>query len=354
MRLKRPSPARNWQSWEVNSRKYDSMIVAIKKLLRKILQIDKRRAMVFYRHDCARFLACSGVGGRITRGTLRAKIIMHYHVVEKGLTMPNRHLAFGKGIVANLMKLIQDFSARFGLEDAQVKHAIGVLKEYFELHRSQGYDFDSDAAYWQELSRFLDAYAAVEPARQHHVTFGGFYAANESPFPVFAQSRHSVRNYTHNEIPAARLAAAVSLALTTPSACNRQYCKVHCLSGERKRKLLELQGGNRGFGNLADKVLVVTSSLEGIASPEERNDIFVNGGMFLMNLCYALHYHKIAHCILTWAQSLAKDAAAREIMGPTLKKDETIIALLSCGEAPGEFDVADSPRKSLDEVFVHE
>lgn len=128
-------------------------------------------------------------------------------------------------------------------------------------------------------------------------------------------------------------------------------CKVYCLSGERKKKLLELQGGNRGFGHLADKVLVVTSSLEGIATPGERNDIFVNGGMFLMNLCYSLHYHKIAHCILTWAQPLAKDAAAREIIGPTLKKEETIIALLSCGEAPGEFDVADSPRKSLDEVF---
>ncbi len=36
------------------------------------------------------------------------------------------------------------------------------------------------------------------------------------------------------------------------------------------------------------------------------------------------------------------------------RKEETIIALLSCGEAPEEFDVADSPRKSLEEVFVHE
>ena len=330
------------------------MIASVKKLLRRILQIDKRRAMVFYRHDCARFLACSGVGGCITRGTLQAKIIMHYHVIEKGLTMPNRHLAFGKGIVANLIKLIREFSARFGVEDAQVRHAVGVLKEYRELHRSQGFDFSSDPTYWQDLSHFLDAYADIGAAHQHHVTFDGFYAANEGPFPDFAKSRHSVRNYTQNEIPMPRLEAAVSLALTTPSACNRQYCKVHCLSGERKKKLLELQGGNRGFGHLADKVLVVTSSLEGIASPEERNDIFVNGGMFLMNLCYALHYHKIAHCILTWAQPLAKDAAAREIIGPALGKEETLIALLSCGEAPEEFDVADSPRKSLEEVFVHE
>lgn len=327
------------------------MIATIKKFLRRILQIEKRRAMVFYRHDCARFLHYSGVEGRVTRGIVQAKIIMHYHVVEKGLTMPNRHLAFGKGIVASLMKLVQVFSARFGLEDAQVKHAIGVLKEYYELHRSQGYDFGSDPAYWQDLSQFLNVFTNIKAAHQCHVTLDGFYAANEGPFPVFAKSRHSVRNYTQKEIPISRLKAAVSLALTTPSACNRQYCKVYCLSGNGRKKLLELQGGNRGFGHLADKVLVVTSSLEGIATPGERNDIFVNGGMFLMNLCYSLHYHKIAHCILTWAQPLAKDAAAREIIGPTLKKEETIIALLSCGEAPGEFDVADSPRKSLDEVF---
>ncbi len=330
------------------------MVALLKNIVRRVLQLDKRRAMALYKHDCARFLSYSGRGGRITYGTLQARIIMHYHVIEKGLTMPNRHLAFGKAVVLRTMQLVRDFTERFGSEDAQVKHAIGVLREYYELHRSCGYDFSVDNAYWQALMRFLDTHTDVESAHQRHVTSDEFYATNEEPFPAFAKSRHCVRNYAQKDVPMSRLKSAISLALTTPSACNRQYCKVHCISDGRKKKLLEMQGGNRGFGHMADKVLVVTSSLEGVFTPMERNDIFVNGGMFLMNLCFALHYYKIAHCILTWAQTLETDASAREIIGPSLKNDETIIALLSCGEAPAEFDVAESPRKLIKEVFVGE
>ena len=116
--------------------------------------------------------------------------------------------------------------------------------------------------------------------------------------------------------------------------------------------MLSLQRGNRGFGHLASKVLVVTVDLEGIDSTGERNDIYTNGGMFLMNLCYALHYCNVAHCVLNWSRSADDDDAARSIIGNHLKKSETIVALLSCGIAPDEFDVAMSPRKELTEVLV--
>lgn len=329
------------------------MFALIKSILRRILLVDRRRAMAFYKGDCKRFLSYSGER-HVTYGTLQAKIIMHYHVIEKGLTMPNRHLAFGKSVVISLMELIHEFMKHFKCDNAQINHAIGVLKEYYELHKANDYDFSSDPSYWQSLSSFLDKYPAIKSSHQKHMTFDEFYGANEAPFPAFARSRHSVRNYAKKELAITRLQSAVTLALTAPSACNRQYCKVHCISDDRKMELMEIQGGNRGFGHLADKVLVITSSLEGIISPKERNDIFVNGGMFLMNLCYALHYYKIAHCILNWSQSLENDALARKIIGPSIKNDEMIIALLSCGEAPDEFDIAESPRKLLEEVFVYE
>ncbi len=138
---------------------------------------------------------------------------------------------------------------------------------------------------------------------------------------------------------------------TAPSACNRQYVRVHCLSGKRQiAGVLALQNGNRGFGHLADKLLVVTADLEGITGVEERNDLFTNGGMFLMNLSYALHYHGIGHCILNWSVNPLRDQELRGVV--ELAPSECVVALLACGIPPGEFDVAASPRKAVDDLFV--
>lgn len=331
------------------------MMAFFKKLIRRILRIEKYRAMIRYRYDCQRLLTYSGVDGRITEGTVLAQIIMRYHVLEKGLTMPNRHLAFGKDHVRALMRLISSFTLRFGTENAQVRHAIGVIREYYDLHLASNYNFNEDGLYWKTLCEFIAYHSDIKSSSQKHMVRREFYAAAEASFPSFARSRHCVRNYTAAAISMQRIRDAVELASTTPSACNRQYCKVHCISDAKtKERLLEIQGGNRGFGHLADKVLVLTASLEGVFSSEERNDVFVNGGMFLMNLCYALHYFKIAHCILTWAKNIECDKCARALIGANLKEHETIIALLSCGEAPDEFDLAASPRKPLKEVFVNE
>ena len=151
-------------------------------------------------------------------------------------------------------------------------------------------------------------------------------------------------------MPIERIRSAVHLALNTPSACNRQHCRVYCITQQDTiNKALEIQKGSRGFGHLANKLLVVTSNLEDVLWIGERNDAFINGGLFLMNLCYALHYEKIAHCILNWSRTPEEDMALRTLI--PLMDSETVSALLTCGEVPDEFEIASSPRKNIDICF---
>ena len=186
------------------------------------------------------------------RAAACAEIVMGYHVLEKGLTMPRRRLGFGKGAVVHLANLVDAFERRFGRGDAQVEHAVGVLRAYRELHRD-----------WPEpmprLDAFLSAHAETRAAVEPHVTRSEFFAAKDAPFPEFAASRHVVRHFA-GAVPRETIEAAVSLALTAPSACNRQHARVHAVDDpELRDRLFELQGGTRGFGADADKVLVVTS-----------------------------------------------------------------------------------------------
>lgn len=317
--------------------------------LRSIVCSPRRLARPYFEYDMERLLKYSGAFSRDSREKQRAYVIMLYHIIEKGLTMPNRRLGFGKDVVRRLMAEITIFEKGYG-DDAQVIHAIGVLKEYWELHIKSG-AIDSSETFWHDLDLFLSQYPIVPCARQLHFNRGDFYNEKNSPFPSFAFARHTIRSYSGKPLDLELLRKSVEIAISTPTACNRQHCRVYCVSNKTLiADILKIQGGSRGFGHLADKLLIVTANLEDLHDIRERNDLFVNGGMFLMNLCYSLFYHEIAHCILNWSRTPEEDVQFREIVG--IQNPDTVIAVLSCGVPTEEFEVCVSPRKTISEYFI--
>ena len=69
-----------------------------------------------------------------------------------------------------------------------------------------------------------------------------------------------------------------------------------------------------------------------------------------MNLSYALHYNRVAHCILNWSVDPATDIQLRELL--KIKESEVVVSLISCGNAPEKLRIASSPRKELKDVFT--
>jgi hypothetical protein len=76
-----------------------------------------------------------------------------------------------------------------------------------------------------------------------------------------------------------------------------------------------------------------------------------------MNLCYALHFNKVAHCILNWSpeygahkRPFAEDRVLRKLLN--LSPFERVVALVACGGLPDTFKYACSRRKSLAETLV--
>lgn len=301
----------------------------------------RREARQAFRYDMRQFIDGAGALHLDRKAAARSEIVMAYHVLEKGLTMPHRRLGFGKGAVVHLINLVTEFERRFGVDDGQVRHAAGVLRAYRELHRD-----------WPEpmprLDKFLAAHPGIAAATQPHVKREEFFAAREASFPAFAASRHVCRHFA-GAVPRNVLENAIALAMTAPSACNRQHARVHVIeSHEIRDRLFALQGGTRGFGQDADKVIVVTADLSSVRWAWERHDAYTNGGIFVMNLCYALHYNGIAHTILHWSVSPQNDIAAHKLLG--IPATEAIVQVLACGIPPDEFDVASSPRRDPKEV----
>lgn len=306
----------------------------------------------FFLYDETRFRHYSGHGDPDAEESMRGLIAANCHVLEKGFAMPERRLGFGLNVVRRLVPLVERFESRFGKEDVLVSHASGVLRAYWDLNAAECAAGDRENAdAWDSLRRFLEGRSG-SGAPVVRFKRDEFFSKRDAPFPEFARSRHTIRHYVAGRsVSMERIRAAVDVARETPSSCNRQPCRVRCLSDrDVMAKVLELQGGSRGFGHLADKLLVVTADLADCTHERERSDAAVCGGMFLMSLSYALFYGKIAHCILNWSRSPAEDAAFRKLVG--IAPSENVIAILACGEAPDEFAVCASPRKPLSEVFV--
>jgi len=166
----------------------------------------------------------------------------------------------------------------------------------------------------------------------------------------FFQSRHSIRNFDAAPVPMATIQKAVELALRTPSVCNRQSWRVRVLSTPpQKEAALGLQNGNKGFDHTIDKVLVVSVSLETFVSVGERNQGWIDGGMFSMSLIWALHSLGIGSCALNWSAEMERDRSLHQALN--IPDQERVIMMIAVGNLPEKLHVACSARIAAERVL---
>ena len=146
----------------------------------------------------------------------------------------------------------------------------------------------------------------------------------------------------------ALITEAVEMARKTPSVCNRQGQRVHVF--EDGPGALRWQPGNKGFGHLASRALVVTADLQAFSGPGERNQPFVDGGMFAMSLLYALHAKGLGACPLAWSMRPREDRAMRRALG--IPDEEAVIMFISVGHLPETLAVAQSHRMPIEHFMV--
>jgi nitroreductase len=301
-----------------------------------------------YKYDLKRYKKYSDTLYTDTAQKLIGKIIREYHVLEKGLTMPEPRLGFGKELIITLSTACLEYIEKYGIDEPQLQHAIGVILEYENFHKEQSFNLDKDILHIIETIKQKNL--NISRCHQRETTKDEYFKHTESAFVEFAQSRASIRNYSNDKIPLEKITKALEIAQTTPSQCNRQCWRTYIYTDKTKiNEILLAQGGNRGFGHLADKLIVIAAEIGVFCFDGERNSAYIDGGMYAMNLLYALHYQKIAACILNCSTSPEKDIELRKLCG--IKESEVFIAMISCGIPPEKFEIAVSKRYKIDRLI---
>jgi nitroreductase len=167
----------------------------------------------------------------------------------------------------------------------------------------------------------------------------------------FFESRFSVRQFSPKPVPRGVIEKAIRMAQKSPSVCNRQSVKVYAFDQPAWReRVLACQRGNAGFGQELQVVLVVTSDVKTFFSAGERNQCWIDGGLFSMSLVYALHSLGVGSICLNWSAEMEEDEELHRVAG--IPEGEAVIMFIGVGFLPEKLVVAQSRRKPLGEVLI--
>lgn len=272
------------------------------------------------------------------------RLLVAGHIIEKGITMPNRRLGFGQGVIRLVISLCDKCIRKYGNDYDQLQLALDDLDEYLRIHKEQNVSLPQDIV--DNIERLVK-YKKNQGKECEEYSKEEFFRKTNS-FKDFAESRHTSRWYNGKLAPNDLLMKAVKLAMTAPSACNRQSVRVKIAEGESKDKIVELQNGNRGFGDKIGQMIVITSNQKAW-SYNFRTSAYLDGGIFVMNLLYALHYYGICACTLNAHLTIKQQNKVRQIINAD--NSELIIAFIAIGMPTEKMMIAKSSRVSLDNIL---
>jgi nitroreductase len=314
-------------------------------LNRKILKYYYKKNFL---EDYNLFIEQSTVFNKDNYNKIETHIILNYHSIEKGFLHDNLRLGFAKAKIIETIQLLKNNLVKDSLNNSQIRAAAMCLVKYYELHQEKKYDLSS---YFSEKEyHFFKTFALEDKKPVIEKSADSYFEKVQSNFYDFSYSRNSIRHFSGELIPEETMLQVINLARNAPSVCNRQGSKVYLVQNiEKVKKLLEVQGGLAGFMDNINQVLVLTVNRNFYYAIGERNQMFIDGGAFLMNLLYSLHYNKIAACPAHWAYEHKKDDSVRDIIGMT--ESEKIMCLIAIGKPKEKFTVTLSQRRLETELL---
>lgn len=304
------------------------------------------KAFIGFYYDFKRYYLYSSWNADMNDRDIRNyHMVKLYHSLEKSLSFKDRNNESGWSVAYSVLELIK-LSAKnndYGYHD---KAGLTVLKRFVSTpdnsnHQHaliikkeiQGLSFDSE-----------DKHGVMT------YEYGDFSRGRLLDPESFFFSRYSLREFDGKKVDDQVVIRAISLAMKTPSVCNRQPWHVyHTNDDDVIKKALSYQQGNKGFGDNVKNLMIVTSDLKAFMPGQEHYQHWIDGGLFSMSLVYAFHSLGIASCCLNWSQSPGNDMKLRAAFN--IREDDSVIMMLAFGYPNDENKVCVSARRPLCEIY---
>lgn len=264
---------------------------------------------------------------RLVDGQLEASATRQYHRIEKGFTLPVPRRPFGRERAKKALTFM------FERQDTTVDpFVLGEARDAVD-----GLDRWNDDGVFSEHSAPRGDSLPTNPL-------------DAETLARFLTSRHSIRTFRPAAVDHDLIRESVRLASYAPSVCNRQSWRAYYFDDpEHIARILALHAGSRGFSDQVPGLFVVTYDIRTFEDALERNQGWIDGGLFSMNLLLALHGLGLGAVPLNWSRRNVASAKIR--LRAKLPEHENVVMLIALGHPADGYRVARSARRPVDQTL---
>lgn len=279
------------------------------------------------------------------------RIMILSHSLEKGLSYRNARV-FGRSKAEDLMARLEKSSDSTQLSSA---YSIGVevLRSWTDFIKAREVDDVQAAAIRGRLDALFETSIPRDCGFRAGVATATHLDAaswETLPFEDFVRGRHSTRRFADVPVSDDDLQLCIELAMRSPSACNRQMVGLRVFDDPKSKELLyRTLHGTGGVDFDTCRLAVVTFDARSLDFYGERNQGYLNAGLFAMTLVYALQWKGIGSCLLQFGNTFAEERTLAE--GLSLQPGERIAVGIAFGVPEPDGVVPASVRRDVSEVF---
>ena len=275
-------------------------------------------------------------------------LLRETHVVEKGLSMKNPKLGFGKKKVFDLLNRLDLYIERYGDDSKFITKSMSTIMSYLIYTKETGVDIDLLYNLFNQIKNKHSIEIKNEDGGYLTVNKDEILQQTKVSFFDFLKSRHSIRYFLDQKVDRNTIRTGLEIAQRTPSACNRQGWHTHVYQGDLSIALAKWQGGCNGFDDEIRNSILVTADLKAFLD-HEVFQAYIDGGMYAMNLINSLHSLGLGTMPLSCGFRLEKLKQLRNFGIPS---NEIPILLIGFGYLPEKVKIAVSSRKNIEETNI--
>lgn len=269
----------------------------------------------------------------------------YIHALEKGLTMDERRDVFALSYIEKTVKAFENVK----MQDSNISsERIQWFKDILELYFNSTGDHPVIVSAKMRYERIEDKISKktekkLVPFKRvdtltNKISFEEFYELNKQ--------RRSVRWFQNKEVPHTLIDKAISAAILSPSACNRQPYRFLIFDEPGwLKKLTHIPSGTRGFHQNIPVLIALVGMTDAYENERDKNVFYIDASLAAMNFMLALETLGLSSCPLNWPDVPKQEKRIRQELD--LDSTDRIVMFIAVGYAENNQFVAYSAKKSL-------
>lgn len=286
------------------------------------------------------------IGSDVTSRKIGYKILLDAHSIEKGMISKNARY-FGIQKSNDIMNNIVLYEDNSWDKDYAYNIGVSILHEYRDFYLKNEW---VDRAEFIKTNEFIKERPKTIDCGVKKIEKKDFITSAIIDYKDFLSSRHSFREFETRKISDEDMNDVIEMTSLTPTACNRQMCKIYYVSNDNiKNKIIKFSHGLTNFDNESVNIIIVTYDVSAMCNEGEIQQGMFNAGLISMNLVNAMHSKGIGSCFLEFSNDINEENEMKKII--SIPSCEKIAVVIAAGYYPEYSTIPCSVRKNIDDIY---